>query len=195
MGFHGEILVGRGESETFVEALAQFWNWDEEVSDDWQLRDNWRAVCVRTPAADGELAELAHAAGGPVLACLVFEGDMGHIQGISAAGRWEAWLNSDYAAHLRAWSTVDEEVGGLDPDGSPADHARVNQLEAEYHGEMEAARPDAARAAAAWADQAGLLADASRVEEVLFMPWKPQAQRGFFALLAVLGIADPQSES
>jgi hypothetical protein len=32
------------------------------VTDDWPLRDGWRAVCVRTPAEDGELAELADVA-------------------------------------------------------------------------------------------------------------------------------------
>ena len=131
-----------------------------------------------------------------MLACLVFESDMGHIRGISAAGRWEAWLNSDYASSLRAWSTVGEEIGGsLYPDGSPGDHARVERLAAEVLSEMEAKRPDAARTAVRWADQAGLLVEASQVEAVLSTPWKPQAQRGFFALLAVLGIADHEPES
>ena len=194
MGFNGEVLVGRGKA--FVEALSRLWNWDEEVSEDWPLRDDWRAVCVRTPADDEDLAELAHAADGPVLACLVFESDMGHIRGISAAGRWEAWLNSGQASSLRAWSIVNDEIGGsLYPDGSPAGHARVEQLAAGFQSEMEAKRPDAARAAVRWADQAGLLADVSQVEAVLATPWKPQAQRGLFALLAVLGIADHEPES
>ncbi|WP_344659045.1 hypothetical protein [Catenulispora subtropica] len=48
MGFNGEVLVGRGEA--FISALSQFWNWEEEVSADWPLRDGWRAVHVRTPA-------------------------------------------------------------------------------------------------------------------------------------------------
>lgn len=151
MGFNGEILVGRGEA--FVDALTRIWDWDEEVSDDWHLRDSWRAVCVRTPADDAELAELAQALGGPVLACLVFESDGGHIRGVSAAGPWTARL-----------------------------------------GETEARRPEAARAASGWAAQAGLLADASQIEEVLMLSWKPQAQRGFFALLAVVGIADREFE-
>ena len=91
MGFNGEVLVGRGAG--FVGALNQFWNWDEEVSSDWPLRDGWRAVHVRTPAFGDELAEFAEVVGEPVLACWVLESDMGHIRGISAAGQWEAWLN------------------------------------------------------------------------------------------------------
>lgn len=148
MGFTGQILVGRGEA--FVEALRQFWDWDEEVSDDWQLRDDWRAVCVRTPAEDGELAELAATAQAPVLACLVLESDTADIEGISGAGRWKAELQREIAAK----------------------------------------RPDTVRAAVAWAGEAGLIVDVSQVEEVLSIPWKPQAEHGFFALLAALGIAD-----
>lgn len=190
MGFNGDILVGRGED--FVKALTQIWNGDEEVSDDWQLRNEWRAVCVRTPADDGELAELAQAANGPVLDCRVFESDTAYIQGISTAGRWEALPNADYAAHLRAWDTVDREIGGgLYPDGSAADHARVNHLEAEFRRAAEAKRLEAARAATAWAAQAGLRAEPSQIEQVLATPWQPQAEQGVFALLAVLGIADP----
>jgi hypothetical protein len=163
VGFNGEVLVGRGDA--FVEALTQFWDWDEEVTDDWPLRDGWRAVCVRTPAEDGELAELADVAGAPVLACLVFESDLGHVQGISAAGHWEARLNTDSAARLG--------VGG----------------------EWQANRPDTVRAVVEWADQADLLVDAAQIADVLSMPWTPQAQRGFFALLAVLGIADHEPAS
>lgn len=192
MGFNGEVLVGQGEA--FIAALSAFWNWEEEVYDDWPLRDGWRAVHVRTPAFGDELAEFAEAANGPVLACLVAESDIGHIRGISAAGHWEAWLNPDYAAHLRAWNSVDDEIGGgLYPDGNPEDHARVNHLEAEFEAELEADRPAAARAGAAWAEESGLRADAETIEEILATPWKPQAQRGFFVLLAALGIADPES--
>jgi hypothetical protein len=151
VGFNGEVLVGRGEA--FIQALTRIWDWDEEVSDDWQLLDGWRAVCVRTPADDEELAELAQAADGPVLACLVFESDSGLIRGISAAGTWTTPL-----------------------------------------GERQAKHPDAARVAVEWAARAGLLADASLVEEVLMLPWRPQVQRGFFAMLAALGIADHEFE-
>ena len=85
MGFNGEVLVGRGKD--FISALNQFWNWDEEVSADWSLRDGWRAVHVQTPAFGDELTEFAEVVGGPVLACWVFESDMGRIRGISAAGQ------------------------------------------------------------------------------------------------------------
>jgi len=193
MGFNGEVLVGRGE--TFIAALSELWNWEEEVYDDWPLRDGWRAVHVRTPSFGDELAEFAEAADSPVLACLAVESDMGHIRGISAAGHWEAWLNPDRAAHLRAWDAVDDEIGGgLYPDGNPENHARVNSLKAKFEAELEADRLEAARAGAAWAEQSGLYADTATIEEILAMPWKPQAQQGFFALLAALGIADPESE-
>ncbi|MEY9934725.1 hypothetical protein ABH926_009393 [Catenulispora sp. GP43] len=191
MGFNGEVLVGQGGA--FIDALTQVWNWDEEVSADWPLRDGWHAVQVRTPAFGDELAELADAAGGPVLACLVFESGMGHIRGISDAGQWEAWLNPGYAAHLRAWNTVNDEIGGgVYPDGTPQGHARVEQLESEYAAELDAGRPAAATAAATWAARSGLHVDAGRLEEILATRWEPAAQRGFFAMLAVLGLADPE---
>ena len=128
------------------------WDWDEEVSDDWRLRDCWHAVCVRTPAEDGEVAELADTAHSPVLACLVLESDTADIEGISGAGRWRV----------------------------------------ELHREIAVERPNTVRAAVAWAGEAGLIVDVSRVEEVLSTPWKPEAEHGFFALLAALEIADPE---
>ena len=71
----------------------------------------------------------------------------------------------------------------------------MDRLEAEFEAELEADQPTAARDCAAWAEQSGLRADTAMIEEILAMPWKPQAQQGFFALLAALGIADPESES
>lgn len=194
MGFNGEVLVERGE--TFIAALNEFWNWEEEVCDDWPLRDGWHAVGVRTPTYGDELAELGEAAAGPVPACLVVESDVGHIRGISAAGHWEAWLNPDRAAPLRAWDAANDELeGGLSPDGNPAGHARVNSLKAGFEAESEADRPTAARACTVWAGQSCLSVETSMIEDILAMSWEPQVLRGLFALLEALGIAHPESEN
>ena len=142
---------------------------------------------------DDELDELAETADYPILACWVFESDTCHIRGIGAAGRWDAWLNSGYAARLHAWNIVNDELGGdLHEGGSLADHARANRLEAEIAARLETERPDAARAVAAWATQSGQHSDVTRIEAILATPWKPQAQRGFFTLLAQLGIAEEE---
>lgn len=189
MGFNGDILVGRGER--FLSALNEFWNWDKEVAGDWQFRDGWRAVLVRTPAFGDELDAFARAVGGPVLACWVFESDMGHIRGVGATGKWEAWLNPAYAAHLRASSVVDHEIGGgLYPDGRPEDFARLEQLEARFTAELADGRPDAVRAVVRWAGECELRPDAARVERILAEQWEPFAQRGFFALLTELGLRE-----
>ncbi|GAA2013219.1 hypothetical protein GCM10009839_04850 [Catenulispora yoronensis] len=193
MGFNGEVLVGRGEA--FIGAIDRFWNWYEEVLADWPLRDGWHAVHVRTPAFGDELAELAQAVDGPILACWVFESDLGHVRGISDAGQWEAWLNPAYAAQLHAMTAVDEENSdGSYPSGTPRRQARREQLEMEYAAELDADRPAAARAAAAWAAQSGLHVDAAHLEEILATRWELFAQRGFFAMLAVLGLADPKDK-
>ena len=89
---------------------------------------------------------------------------------------------------------MDEEIGGgLYPDGTPEDHARVEQLAAQFTAELDADRPVAAGAAAAWAAQSGLHVDAARLEDVLAARWEPSAQQGFFSMLEVLGIADPEN--
>ncbi len=188
MGFNGEVLVGCGKA--FISSLNQFWNWDEEVLATWSMSDGWQAVHVRTPAEPDDLEELAEAADGPVLACLVFEGSTGHVRGIGAAGRWEAWLNPAEAAHLRAWNTVDDEIGGgLYPDGTAHDHAQVGQLAIRFAAALDAERPAAACAATTWAHESGLHANTERLEEVLTTPWDSSVQQGFFALLSALGIS------
>lgn len=188
MGFNGQVLVGRGEA--FTSALNQFWNWEEEVVEAWPLRDGWHAVHVRTPAEADELEELAEAADGPVLACEVFESTTGHIRGISAAGYWEAGLNPGNGAALRAWTTVNEQVGGdLYPNGTRQDQVEVERLTAQYAAEFDAERPGTSRVAIAWAAQSGLNADAARVEEVLATSWGSSVQQGFLALLSALGIS------
>jgi hypothetical protein len=188
MGFNGEILVGRGKS--FISALTRFWNWDEEVRETRPMREDWLAIYVRSPAEPGELVELAEAADGPVLACLVFEGTTGHVRGIGTTGSWEAWLNPDDAARLKAWDTVDKQIGGgLYPDGTEQDHAKVQQLKARFGAALDAERPAAIHAATVWALEAELPADAERVEEVLATPWGSSAEHGFLALLSALGIS------
>ena len=193
MGYNGEVLVGRGDA--FEAAVRAMWDWDYDVRSFWPLRDGWHAAHVRDPAEDEELEEFARAVGGPVLACWVFESDMGHIRGVGPGGTWEAWLNADYAAHLRAGEVVGDEMAeGTDPFGSPADQARLALLTEEYTAELLAERPAAVRSAVAWAGDAGLRADAERIGEILADPWRPQAQRGFFTLLTELGLRDPAPE-
>jgi hypothetical protein len=188
MGFNGEVLVGRGKA--FISALTQFWHWDEEVRETWPMREDWLAVYVRSPAEPGELVELAEAADGPVLACLVFEDTIGHVRGIGAPASWEAWLSPGDAARLRAWDTVDKQIGGgLCPDGTGLDHVEVQRLEARFGAALDAGRPSAIHAATLWALEAGLPADAERVEEVFATPWGSSAEHGFFALLSALGIS------
>jgi hypothetical protein len=79
-----------------------------------------------------------------------------------------------------------------------SDTAHIRGISEAGHWEAllnaEHAVPDAARAAATWADHAGLPADTKQIEKILSSPWKPQVQEGFFALLAALGIPDPGPE-
>lgn len=85
--------------------------------------------------------------------------------------------------------------GTLYPDATPEDYARVSYLAEGFATNLAAERPDLARTMADWAERAGLVAAATKADEieaVLATTWHPFAERGFYELLVVLGLEDPQ---
>ncbi|WP_406282276.1 hypothetical protein [Embleya sp. NBC_00896] len=197
MGFNGDIVLVRATRP--LADLAPHVDTERHPARVlWESSGGWRATHVRhddDPYAFERswMEALAAKADSPVLMCWVFEAHVAHVQGVSAAGAWEGWLNpGDAAAHL-AVSRLELEAArtGTDvfgPDGDFLDPGRYAELRDEVVGVLDRARPRVAAAAVRWAEAAGRIVRADAVERVLARNQGESALRVFGLLADRLGV-------
>jgi hypothetical protein len=192
MGFNGDIVVVRGarplsEFAPHVDTAAH------PARTMWESPDGWTTTYVRhedDPYAFERpwLEALAAKADSPVLVCWVFETHVAHVQGVSEAGAWEAWLNPGEAAAHLAMGRLELEAARTGADvfdggGELRRPERYAQLRDEVGEVLDRARPKVVDAAVRWARAAGRAAAAEAVDLVLA---RNQGESGLyvFGLLA-----------
>ncbi|MGW1994417.1 hypothetical protein [Embleya sp. NPDC001921] len=192
MGFNGDIVVVRGarplsEFAPHVDTAAH------PARTMWESSDGWTATHVRhedDPYAFERpwLEALAAKADSPVLVCWVFETHVAHVQGVSEAGTWEAWLNPGEAAAHLAMGRLEVEAARagaevFDDDGELRRPERYARLRDEVGEVLDRARPKVVAAAVRWARAAGRAAGEGAVDLVLA---RNQGESGLyvFGLLA-----------
>ncbi|OPC80950.1 hypothetical protein B4N89_08320 [Embleya scabrispora] len=197
MGFNGDIVVVRGarplsEFAPYVDAAAH------PARTMWESPDGWTATHVRhddDPFAFERpwVAALAAKADSPVLVCWVFETHVAHVQGVSEAGEWEAWLNPGEAAAHLAMSRLELEAARtgddvFDRDGDLLRPARYAELRDEVAEVLTRARPKVAAAAVRWARAAGRPTTRPAIEGVLARNQGESGLRVFGLLADRLGV-------
>ena len=201
MGFNGDVVVFRSSAE--LSELAPHVGAERHpVSSTWSYSGGWQAVHIRhfdEPYEFNEpwIAELMARTGAPVLVCNVFESDAAHVQGVSSAGTWEAWLDHGSAAvrlGAERWNAFMEEFIANDDndDGEPLDppYHMVEVFEREAAESLELGRAQCAQDAVRWAAAAGREIPVEPIMQLLAAKRDPFVQTLFFRLLIHLGIDD-----
>ncbi|GAB3986064.1 hypothetical protein GCM10029978_100580 [Actinoallomurus acanthiterrae] len=193
MGFWGTLAFVRTERSALeLDAVLQW----TRYPDGRRLRDGWQLVGFRHDGSNGWeslLPNLMEETGRPVMGAYVLDSDGAQVVGMGPrTGRWATWLELGWVlAHLVIPPAYETDDGEWDTD---EDDPKYLKERAEMRAWLMALGSDpteAAPAAVRWAEEAGLVADVTEVEQAMNGRGGFVEER-FFDLVETLGV--PWSE-